>query len=50
MATHLNFTANLESLRERLKQAVLRHRDLDLEIAGEWPAADQEDWEGLDRR
>jgi CopG family transcriptional regulator/antitoxin EndoAI len=40
---HYISTASPEALQERLKQAALRDRDLDLEIANDWFAVDQED-------
>ena len=43
-------TASREALHERLRQAVLRDRDLDLEIGDDWSAVDQEQWQGLDRQ
>jgi hypothetical protein len=39
-----------ESLQERLKQAALRDRDLDLEIANDWFAVDQEQRQLLEER
>lgn len=41
---HYIATNSPEALRERLKQAALRDRDLDLEIASDWSAVDQEQW------
>jgi len=41
---HYVTTASPESLRERLKTAALRDRDLDLEVAQDWFAVDQEHW------
>jgi len=43
-------TASPEALQERLKQAALRDRDLDPEIAGDWSAVDQEQWQRLDHQ
>jgi len=40
-------SASSESLQEQLKQAALRDRDLDLEIANDWFAVDQEQWQKL---
>ena len=37
-----------EDLRERLKAAAIRDRDLDEEIARDWLAVDQETWQQLD--
>ena len=37
-------------LQERLKQAALRDRALDVEIAGDWSAVDQEQWQKLDEQ
>jgi len=45
---HYVATASPEALQERLKQAALRDHDLDLEIAGDWFAADQEQWQKLE--
>jgi hypothetical protein len=39
-----------EELRARLEQAVVRDRDLDREIAGDWRAVDRETGQQLDRR
>jgi len=47
---HYVATASAEALQERLKQAALRDRDLDLEIAGDWFAVDQEQWQKLDEQ
>jgi CopG family transcriptional regulator / antitoxin EndoAI len=44
---HYVNTATPDALRERLKRAALRDRDLDLEIASDWFAVDQEQWQGL---
>ena len=41
---HYVATASAEALQGRLKQAALRDHDLDLEIAGDWFAVDQEQW------
>jgi CopG family transcriptional regulator / antitoxin EndoAI len=41
-------TASPEALHERLKRAALRDQDLDAEIANDWLAADQEQWQRLD--
>jgi len=45
---HYVATAGPEAMQERLKQAALRDRDLDLEIANDWFAVDQEQWHRLD--
>ncbi|HLH19627.1 MAG TPA: hypothetical protein VKX45_20560 [Bryobacteraceae bacterium] len=42
---HYIATASPEALEERLKRAALRDRDLDLEIANDWYAVDQEEWQ-----
>ena len=47
---HYVATASAEALRGRLKQAALRDHDLDLEIAGDWFAVDQEQWQKLDEQ
>ena len=47
---HYVTTASPEALQERLKQAALRDHDLDLEIANDWFAVDQEQWQKLDRQ
>jgi metal-responsive CopG/Arc/MetJ family transcriptional regulator len=39
---HYVTTASREALQERLKQAALRDSDLDLQIAADWFAVDQE--------
>jgi hypothetical protein len=36
--------------RRSLKQAALRERDLDLEIASDWFSVDQEQWRKLDEQ
>jgi hypothetical protein len=43
-------TASPEALQERLKQAAIRDHDLDLEIASDWFAVDQEQWQKLDKQ
>lgn len=45
--THYLATASPEALQERLKQAAQRDRDLDLEIANDWLAVDEEQWQKL---
>ena len=47
---HYVTTASPEALQERLKQAALRDHDLDLEIASDWFAVDQEQWQKLDKQ
>jgi hypothetical protein len=46
---HYVTTASPEALQERLKQAAIRDHDLDLEIASDWFAVDQEQWQKLDK-
>ena len=41
-------TAGPEALRTRLRLAAIRDRDLDDEIAKDWIAVDQEQWQQLD--
>ena len=43
-------TASPEALQERLKQAALRDHDLDLEIASDWFAVDQEQRQKLENQ
>jgi CopG family transcriptional regulator/antitoxin EndoAI len=45
---HYIATASPEALEERLKRAALRDRDLDLEIANDWYAVDQEEWQAIE--
>jgi len=47
---HYVTTASPEALKERLKQAALRDRDLDLEIASDWFAVDREQWQKLENQ
>jgi hypothetical protein len=47
---HYVATASPEALQERLKQAALRDHDLDLEIASDWFAVDQEQWHRLENQ
>jgi hypothetical protein len=47
---HYVVTASPEALQERLKQAAIRDHDLDLEIASDWFAVDQEQWQKLDKQ
>ena len=41
-------TRSAEAVREQLKQAALRDRDLDQEIAEDWAAVDRESWQHAD--
>jgi CopG family transcriptional regulator / antitoxin EndoAI len=45
---HYVATAGPEALEQRLKQAAIRDRDLDLEIAHDWFPVDQEQWHKAD--
>jgi len=45
---HYVSTAMQQALQQRLKQAAIRDRDLDLEIARDWFAADQEQRQQLE--
>src|SRR5947199_1864878 len=45
---HYVTTASPDALQERLKQAALRDRDLDVEISNDWFAVDQEQWQKLE--
>ena len=45
---HFFATASPQALQERLKQAAIRDRDLDLGITQDWLAVDQEQWQQLD--
>jgi len=45
---HYVTTASPEALEERLKQAAIRDRDLDAEIANDWFAVDREQWQKLE--
>jgi hypothetical protein len=47
---HYVATASPQALEKRLKQAALRDRDLDWEIADDWFAVDQAQWQRLDRQ
>jgi hypothetical protein len=47
---HYVRTASPDALQERLKQAALRDHDLDLEIASDWFAVDQEQWQKFDKQ
>src|SRR5450631_2322347 len=47
---HYVTTASPEALQERLRQAALRDHDLDLEIASDWFAVDQEQWQKLEKQ
>ena len=46
---HYVATASPEALEERLKQAAIRDRDIDLEISRDWFAVDREQWQKLDK-
>jgi hypothetical protein len=43
-------TASPQALQERLKQAAIRDRDLDMEIANDWFAVDREQWQKLENQ
>jgi CopG family transcriptional regulator / antitoxin EndoAI len=45
---HYATTRSAEAVREQLKQAALRDRDLDQEIAEDWAAVDRESWQHID--
>jgi CopG family transcriptional regulator/antitoxin EndoAI len=45
---HYVATASPEALQERLKQAAIRDRDLDMETANDWSAVDREQWQRLE--
>jgi len=47
---HYVITASTEALEERLRQAALRDHDLDREIASDWFAVDQEQWQRLEHQ
>jgi CopG family transcriptional regulator/antitoxin EndoAI len=47
---HYVTTANPAASQERLKQAAIRDRDIDLEIANDWFAVDQEQWQRLEEQ
>jgi len=47
---HYVTTASAEALQERLKQAAIRDRDLDLEIARDWFDVDREQWQKLENQ
>jgi phosphate uptake regulator len=46
---HYAATHSTEAIRERLKAAALRDRDLAREIANDWRAVDREAWQSLNR-
>lgn len=46
---HYVATASPEALKDRLKKAVIRDRDLTSEIAQDWFAVDQEQWQRMDK-
>ena len=47
---HFVHTAGPEALRERLRVATLRDRDLDLATMGDWLAVDEEQWQNIGTR
>lgn len=47
---HYVTTASPEALEERLRRAALRDHDLDREIASDWFAVDQEQWQKLEHQ
>jgi len=47
---HYVTTASQDALQERLKRAALRDHDLDREIASDWRAVDQEQWQTLGKQ
>jgi hypothetical protein len=47
---HYVTMASPEALEERLRQAALRDHDLDREIASDWFAVDQEQWQKLENQ
>ena len=47
---HYAATRSAEGLREELKRAAIRDRDLDLEAADDWFAVDHETWPQFDNR
>ena len=47
---HYVATSSPEALHERLKAASIRDRDLSLEIANDWFAVDQEQWDKLEKQ
>jgi CopG family transcriptional regulator / antitoxin EndoAI len=47
---HYVATSSPEALHERLKAACIRDRDLSLEIANDWYAVDQEQWQRLEKQ
>src|SRR5579863_6456339 len=42
-------THSAEALRDRLKEAAIRDRDVSHEIANDWYAVDRETWQALDQ-
>jgi CopG family transcriptional regulator / antitoxin EndoAI len=44
---HYAATRSQEALREQLKQASLRDRDLDQQVMDDWASADSEAWEHI---
>jgi len=47
---HYVAMASPQALQERLKQAAIRDRGLDIEIASDWFAVDREQWQKLEDR
>jgi CopG family transcriptional regulator / antitoxin EndoAI len=47
---HYVATRSAVGLREQLKQAAIRDRDLDREIERDWAAVDHETWQHIDER
>lgn len=45
---HYVATRSAEGIREQLKQATIRDRDLDREIMTEWAPVDNESWQQID--
>lgn len=45
---HYLASASQQALEERVRQAAVRDRDLDLEIASDWFAVDREQWRKFD--
>ena len=47
---HYVATRSADALREQLKQATIRDRDLDAEVTADWGAVDHESWQHIDPR
>jgi len=45
---HYLASASQDALKERLREAAIRDRDLDLQIASDWSAVDREQWRKFD--